>query len=84
MATLQPDNVVALRRVAATTAETAPLLVATAAMTQALERFAAVAQAIGTTTIDEDARARLMVKLGQVASQAAELQIAMVSLHFGP
>lgn len=83
MATLHPDNVVALRRVATEARDAAPLLAATAAMTQALERFAVVAQAIGAAEVEDEARARLMAKLGHVTSAAAELQLAMVSLHFG-
>lgn len=83
MATPQSDNVVALRAVTSTTVESTPLLAATAAMTQALERFAAAAQAIGTANVEEDARAGLMTRLGEVASQAAELQLALVRLHFG-
>lgn len=83
MAIPQTDNVVALRAVTASAVETTPLLAATAAMTQALERFAAAAQGIGAATVEDEARARLMTKLGEIASQAAELQLAIVSLHFG-
>lgn len=83
MATLQPDNVVALRLVAAPSADSAPLLAATTAMTQALERFAAAAQAIGAADVDDIDRARLLSRLGQVTSAAATLQLSIVSLHFG-
>jgi hypothetical protein len=83
MAILHTDNVVALRPVETNAQEAAPLLAAIAAMTQALDRFAVVAQAIGAAEVEDEPRARLMAKLGHVTSGAAELQLAMVSLHFG-